>query len=888
MKISFDNQSLNKLNNLTKAYSTDSCGINTGIGSSYDISNSNEDARSYEGQKTSFSKFRDSLKDVDVKNTQDYMTFMAHSVSEEDFSKMMKEGELPASIPAEDMVTIVDRIKLAVAKSGKEIEGYTDTLDEEKIMAMTGSRTISAVAKEEDVSLDEESCKEIKEALDEIKEIDSINDGMKKFIVGNELELTIDNLYISKHSACENVKEQGSDFFYIEAGGYLAKKGTDANVTETKEEVETLLNSIGVESSKENVEEGIWLVNNSLCVNEENIEKLKELDNIEFPLDDKAIEKAVCIAISEGKEPKEARINESENIYDKAVRVTNELAEQIEKPYIKATRMLEEVRLKMTTEANLLLLKSNVAIDTKDIEAYVSALKKLEESDEYRFVSKVSRAVETVETVKNLPASVIAPVSTRISEITLNEIADEGIKIQKRYEEANIAYECVSTEVRRDLGDSIKKAFRNVDEILESLGMEKTSDNQRAVRILGYNGMAITKESVDTIREADRKLQSVISRLAPSDTIALIREGKSPIEMSIDELDKYLSEKKEPKEEEMEKYSKFLFKLERDKDITPAERHDYIEVYRFLHQMEKTEDAALGSVLNAGVELNFENLRTAMKTTRHRGMDVTVGEVYKTLVSVDGELEAQWVSGKYDDMKEALSAPEETVTELVMNDVNVSAENLEAALQLRKKRGQAFKRATEGKDSKVKRDALAFSDDFSEETAKQDYEKLSLECKDAVYKECMEKETYVDVRALQLVHRELSVAKAYSETENFEVPVEIGGEITSINVKLVHNLKEEPNVVISFETEELGRVSARLTKAEGEVSGYIACNLTETVKKMEACADILGKKVSVVFSKNSDTDLTLAGIPMRENTDEVSAKDLYETAKTFLKSMKGL
>lgn len=133
---------------------------------------------------------------------------------------------------------------------------------------------------------------------------------------------------------------------------------------------------------------------------------------------------------------------------------------------------------------------------------------------------------------------------------------------------------------------------------------------------------------------------------------------------------------------------------------------------------------------------------------------------------------------------------------------------------------------------------------------------------------------------------QLSVSKAFANCENYEVPVEIGGQVTSVNVKLVHNSKEDPNVVISFETEEYGKVSARLSKENGEVSGYIACNLKDTVSKMQKVADTLSNKVSVVYTKNTDTNLALAKIPMRDN-DATDAKDLYEIAKLFLKSVKG-
>lgn len=863
MRITFDNQSLNKFQNASKAYNTDSSVNVKGIGSSYEITESLDNSKTYEGKRMSVSEFRESLKAKDVETTQDYMTFMAHSMSKEDFAKVMKSGEMPASIEPEEMVTIMDYIKLNVAKSGKNIEGFTDTLDKE-------------------------TYEEMGEAMAEASDVDEMTDAMKDYLVSNDKDLTIHNLYVAKHSAYEKPSTQGGEFFEVEAKGYLVKKGSDTDVTETEESVKGLLSKIGLPVNEETVEEGMWLVEHSLCVNEDNMKKLSDIDSIAFPLDKELLTKAICVAVNEGKECKDADLTKTESVYDKAVRMTAELESLIEKPFVKATRVLEETRLKMTAEANLILLKSGVSIDTKDIEAYVEALKKIEESTEYKEAKAIVDVEETVETVKEAPVAVIAPVSDRINEINLSEVALEGDRLKQKYEIAGIAYEQVSTTVRKDYGDSIKKAFRNIPEILEDLGVEDTEDNRRAVRILGYNSMSINEDSIKKIKEADLKVRSIISRLTPKDTLSLIRQGKNPVKMSIAELNEYLETKENTEEKDIEKYSRFLYKLECNKEISERERRDFIEVYRFFHGFEKADDAAIGSVLGMGAELSFANLKVAMKSVKHKGMDVTIGEVYESLESTDDEYEEQWINEKFTEMKEALKAPEETVNELVMNKLPATVENLEAALLLRKRRGEAFRKASEASDRRAYKRAVGFSDELTEKPeAVEAYMKMTDACKASVYEEAMKSETYMDVRALQLVHRQLTVATRYAENENYEVPMEIGGQVTSVNVKLVHNPSEAPNVVVSFENEELGRVSARLSEETGKISGYIACNLKESVTKLQKAADIISDKISVVYSQGSDSDLKLSMIPMKDNTDDISSKDLYDIAKRFLGALKG-
>ena len=890
MKITFDTPNLQKFQEAKKAYTTDSSNNIRGIGSSYDITASLSDSKTYGGEKMTVNELKNAVQAKDVQVCQDYMTVMSNAMSEEDFAELIKNGGNPGSVEIGDSVTIVDKIKLAVARSGQDIKGFTDTLDKDTIKAMTGLESMEAAAGDADISLSKELCKEISVAVSEISEVTEMTEGMMKDFVSTGKPLTIDNLYLSKHTNCMETREQGARFFTIETPGYLAEKGAPLDEESLKNEVTDLLSSLEIEPTEENVNDGIWLVKNSLYVNEENLKSLKEVKAVSLPMKDEEISKVISIAIADGKAPKDALVTAKESVYKQAIRLTDEIEKVIDTPFVKQTRILEEARLKMTTEANLLLLKSGFHIDTKDLESYVEALKKVESITLYKEVAEVAKVSDTIEEIKSFPAQMIAPMAAKIPTASLEEIRETGASLKAKLDAAGAAYEQVGTEVRRDLGDSIKKAFRNVPEILESMGLEDTKENERGVRILGYNSMPITRESLETVKEADRKLQAVLTRLTPADTLKLIREEKSPIRMSVDELNAYLDEKEDSESEQIEKYSKFLYKLERDKDITPEERADYIEVYRFINKLEKTDYAAIGSVINAGGELTFSNLKTAMKTAKHRGMDVTIGEVYDTLVNPpkDDPLELEWISHKFMEMRQALNVPEESLTELIMSSVPVTPDNLEAALMLRAKRGDAYKKATEARGGIAKEKALSLTDAFfGKEEAAQAYEDMSVRCKSAIYEECMNRDSYLDVRALQQVHKQLNVARTYADSENYEVPMEIGGQVTSVNVKLVHNSSEEANVVVSMETEDLGRISARFSGTEKEISGYIACNLKETVKKMEKVADKINSKVSVVFSKNSDTDSVLSKIPMRDNTEDVSAKELYNIAKRFLDSLKG-
>ena len=99
-----------------------------------------------------------------------------------------------------------------------------------------------------------------------------------------------------------------------------------------------------------------------------------------------------------------------------------------------------------------------------------------------------------VEQLGQVPAYVLGIPDADVS--TIEGAYEQGSQMKSALEKAGEQYETLMTAPRADMGDSIQKAFRNVDDILKDLGIEATEDNRRAVRILGYNGIDITEESI--------------------------------------------------------------------------------------------------------------------------------------------------------------------------------------------------------------------------------------------------------------------------------------------------------------------------------------------------------------------------------------------------------
>ena len=121
---------------------------------------------------------------ADVTVTQDYMTLMSHTMSEEDYAKLEEDGFDFRSMDPDKTVTIVDRIKAELARSGKEIKGYTDDIDMETLAAALGSQALAnAVAdsfKAADIPLTQENLELAAKAWNMANELQSMDDGANR------------------------------------------------------------------------------------------------------------------------------------------------------------------------------------------------------------------------------------------------------------------------------------------------------------------------------------------------------------------------------------------------------------------------------------------------------------------------------------------------------------------------------------------------------------------------------------------------------------------------------------------------------------------------------------------------------------------------------------
>lgn len=464
------------------------------------------------------------------------------------------------------------------------------------------------------------------------------------YMVGNELAPSVFNLYHAQHSGAAS---RQTAYFDEEAW------------EQVKEQAESVISDAGLEVDDTTLEQAKWLFSYDLPITDESLSAysvLRYIRNEQMPE-----EALACIvrAMQNGQVPEEASLDDrdykrAEEFIEK-VQVAGEpyfgetagQAQPMDIESITARRQLEEIRLKMTMEAAITLSGKDIDIETDGLARVVEELRRLEESyyrdlleaagetadDEQ--VGIVAETARQLEEIGRAPAYVLGTTLADKQQMTIPKLHDESMAMQARLDRAGERYETMATAVRADLGDSIKKAFANMDGLMRELSIADTEDNKRAMRILGYNNMEITQENIDGVKEYDSKLQELITNLRPQVAVELVRRGYNPLDMTLDEINEVVRNlRKEQGAGGEERYARYLLRLEKNGEITPEDRAGYIGVYRLLNNIQNTDGAAIGAVINAGEEVTLRNLLTAVRSKKAAGAEYEVDDNFGGLTQL--------------------------------------------------------------------------------------------------------------------------------------------------------------------------------------------------------------------------------------------------------------
>lgn len=296
-----------------------------------------------------------------------------------------------------------------------------------------------------------------------------------------------------------------------------------------------------------------------------------------------------------------------------------------------AMRTLNEIRLAMTSDASIKMAVKNIDVDVADI---TDALDRLRALEEKLYTKMFMSQDKTIGEAKEASAN-MCKVERSLSLVSYNrEVLVATTFTSKEttiggFENALIRYEQSATEVRKDLGDSYKKAFDSIPGILEEMGIDNTERNIRAVKELSYASIEITVENVEQMKAYDMSFDTLVNNLTPSVTKKLIEQGINPLNMTVDELNsKALELKAENGFDDLENYAQFLYRLDKEGSITKEMRDAYIGIYRLIKNIQNTDGAAVSTAYKAGMEMTLSNLLTCVRTYKSKGVDNVVSDEF--------------------------------------------------------------------------------------------------------------------------------------------------------------------------------------------------------------------------------------------------------------------
>lgn len=958
MKIGFDVESSKAVKQYTSIPESPSFSKAEKAGAArLDITGMYTDVNAYAVHGRTTEDLKTEASNIDVATVRDYMTVMSNTMSGEDYKKAMEEGFDPADMDPEERETIIDHIKAVMVESGQFVAGFNDDLSDEKLRNITGriidTDEIKQALKEADLPDTSDNVKKIGEAVAMMSEIEKLTDGSVKYMVENDMAPTVDNIYTSTFSAIGDGSRQARGYYGEDMPGYLSRKADNIDWEALKPQVIKTVEQMDIEdmSVEEKISDARWLLEKGIPVTEEKIESLNDIRSIVFPVSSRTVVSASLVAIAEGKTPGEANLSPSyKSVYKKAYEIRSRL--------IESSIGREEARLRMSADVNIRLVRSGHSIDTGSIEDVISSLKDEEKAlfeqffDEEKagYESNISggepikadtleskidlfyKTTAAVREIPSMPAALIGRIGTEDNgAFTLSKAHSVGLQYKERYEAAVSTYETVGTEVRKDLGDSIAKAFRNVDDILKSFGLEASEDNQRAVRILGYNSMVINEEAIRKVKAADSKLNGLIKALTPGKTLNLIREGVNPMDMDIDELVSHIQQTDHDPKREAEKYSRFLYKLEKSGEITNDERMSYIGIYRMLNKIERDDHALIGRMIESEADMTFGSLIRAIRGRGYK-LDVNIDDGFGILTDVIPKgisiteqietafknriseteydrLEAEYLKENMEQVKSSAAADDAVFEELLGSSVDITPSNIIAEEQFLSSPNDLFKnlktyarradKKLSGTGESVGETERALAEAMEELTdslsgpdeAKNAYEQFADTMSHTLLQMTdLSADTTIDLRSISLMHKQISLALKQSESEDYHIPVMIDGKLTDIKLKFRHGV-EKGLVSATMDSERFGKVQSQIRLANERVEVAFISDDKQTLEDLRPAGDDLSERLRDLGY--DDTELRfLTGDPGKgiktrsakadNNIEAVDTKALYNIAKQFI------
>lgn len=850
-------------------------------------------------------------------------------VTPEDYSQLEEWGLVPDEDNPEAFVTVYERIQIELMAYSDEYNAPGVNVNSEKFKSVLGN---------------EAAVNALKHAKD-MKDSGKISSEAKKYILENNLKPTLNNVYKALHTS-KSISGAGVNQLSNEQWQQL------------KPQVESFFEKNGFENNSGNVENAKWIISNNLPLNVDNFTKLDELNQVDFSDEQfmSTLEENIGKAVSIGNEPMDVLVtgkdfdettikeavetvqsamdsdvdyilknNRKLNIKNLKERIEERKKEDVDKSLyqkkeasVATNKILIEARA-MLTQGSLFTMQRmgvnityteitvmmDITVESKNVLAdniFMLDGNKPSESDR----NLLMETMDMMAGFNRLPIAVAGSVYSSSIEFTVSAVHREGSSLLERYKLAGESYEALGTSIRKDLGDNIKKAFRNVDELLSGEGIEVNDENRRVARVLGYNSIEITVETVQSMGNIVSQLDMVTKNLTPKAAVHLIRNGINPLNINIEELNAKLMEINAELTEDnsSEKYSEYLWKLEKNKSISKDERAAYIQLYRIMEHINREDGRAVGSVAKSGANLTLANLYSAVKTLRTGNIDKTIDDEFGLLESgyseddltrfmenaaslmedkqLHNEYKYERFMKKLDKVLDNETISEQELLRITSTMEKSSLNNIYNAMIALD--NNFYKAMKNDLDEKTTSELQKIEDmwgseegEFEEEQAVAAYENL---------KRAAHLSGDIDSFERSLLKNNMINTFSYmakqATNRSYYVPMEIAGEETVVHMTFKEGSAKEKGRITIFAETVSGKLSV-LIKRKNEA--YEVCAAVSNLTLKETLENYMDGKV-VLSDKVSDGMWTesLSQMSYEETTenDETTYGELVREAKSFI------
>ena len=631
----------------------------TVIGSSM---NSTDVAKTMNGISEGISSVEEALK-ADAKVAKDNLKALFNKLSGEQAVKLDEDGFDINELDDEELVTVVDRIKIMLAAYNENFQAFAGAFDMPEGAELEGenlSVKVAAELKNNYLPQTKDNTTDVISAMEMAADVSGrmpLSEQAKAYLVGNELEPTIENIYKANHTTRNH--------------GYVGGL-TDDQWKQIMPQVASIIKSEELPENDKTYEDAKWLIANEIPVTADNLKYKNELDEMTFEYSAGEIMKQAVSAMAGGKSAAQIGVQQRKeawivaagairtvssvsyghiaNIVSAGHRLTiEEMEQELKNNYnapsqtdeasLKAYRVLCETRVIMTASSTISLIRRGIDIYNEDL----THLKELLQQEETRYIQEqlsrtddkavteedlreVSNTTSLLNSLRFMPAAAIGATVIGASQVTVSSVHSTALYMQRQYEQAGAAYETMSTKARSDMGDSVKAALDNsAGSILNELGYENNGQNLRAVRIMAYNSMEMSEANFVAVREADSILNNLMDNMSPQVVYQMIKDRINPMNTDISTLNDYIADNYDVGQETV-KYSEFLYKLEKTEGIDETSRRQYIGIYKMFNAIKKDRGKAVGALLNQNAEISLNSLMTAVDSRNMYGMDVTLSE----------------------------------------------------------------------------------------------------------------------------------------------------------------------------------------------------------------------------------------------------------------------